>query len=88
VDLPFPGYNSDHEDQPAPARPRRAGASRPQPADPAEAILECFTGVLARMSAHEIATLRAEVVRRSGDAHEFVEIIDGHLALRSLSDQP
>lgn len=85
MEIPFPGYSCGDEDLKARLEARREQIARFELRDPAEALLECFTDALARLTPDEIATLRAEVVRSSPASSAFVEIIDGHLALREIA---
>jgi hypothetical protein len=83
VDIPFPGFNCGKDDRRRHERQseqrRRLGRH-----DPSEAVLECFTVALRSLTSDEIALLRAKILEKSDESNDFVLIIDGHTALRSL----
>lgn len=52
--------------------------------DPREALVTCFGHALEKLGGEELMRLRARVVAHFGESHEFVELVDGHLAWREL----
>jgi hypothetical protein len=55
--------------------------------DPREALLNCFAQALHTLGRPELAQLRRRVVDNFGPAHPFVDIIDGHVALRDIRER-
>lgn len=52
--------------------------------DPREALLTCFGHALETLTRDEVLRLRARVVKHFGVEHEFIDVVDGHLAWREL----
>ena len=50
--------------------------------DPCESLLNCFGHALNRLTRAEISQLRVRVMANFGEGHAFIEILDGHVALR------
>ena len=82
MDIPLPGHNEGGDDFDAlrerlaalPHRTRR------------ELLLNSFAQALARLERDEIGHLRKRVVLHFGADNVFVEVIDGHLALRDIAE--
>jgi hypothetical protein len=53
-----------------------------------EATLAFVATTLEEMTLNQITDLRAEVIAEFGVDHEFVDLIDGHLALREVRILP
>lgn len=69
-----------------------SGVTRIPPPERVEALCSIFAGLLPEMSENEAMTAREQVIARFWAAPEVadpvVDLIDGHLALRSLAAQP
>lgn len=81
MDIPLPGHNEGGDDFEAlrerlaamPHRTRR------------ELLLNSFAQALDHLGREEIGHLRERVVMHFGADNMFVEVIDGHLALRDIA---
>lgn len=52
--------------------------------DPREALIGCFGRALENLTEVQIQRLRERIVAHFGEAHEFIELVDGHRALREI----
>lgn len=52
--------------------------------NPREALLTCFGHALETLTRDEVLGLRGRVVAHFGTEHEFIDVVDGHLAWREL----
>lgn len=82
MDLPLPGFNEGNNELEA---VRKRLAALPIK-DPCEALVSCFGQALETLSRTEVASLRRRVVLHFGAEHAFVEIVDGHIALRDIRE--
>ena len=81
MDVPLPDFNEGHSELEE-LRDRVTGLPVE---DPCEALIDCFGHALAKLTRSEIERLRGRVVMHFGEGHSFVEIIDGHVALRDIT---
>ena len=80
MDVPLPDFNEGRRELEElqgrlPASPGK---------DPCEALVDCFGHALAKLTRDEIARLRTRLTSHFGEGHSFVEITDGHIALRDI----
>jgi len=57
------------------------------PEEALEVIVEAFGYVMNTLTPAQLIQVRAEIIAHLGDDHEFIEILDGNLALRKLSEE-